>query len=110
MALIEQTSKCLAFLDKVFVDIASFWPRHDASFFASFIYKVMSRRGRTFELNFVHFILTPFGCIVHSDQCKKNMLATVAFLCVSFASEMNCSKLGELLFTEDWRITMFVYR
>lgn len=79
VALIEQTSKCLAFLDKVFVDIASFWPRHDASFFASFIYKVMLRKARTFELNFVHFILTPLGCIVHSDQCKKICLQQLHF-------------------------------
>lgn len=82
VALIEQTSKCLAFLDKVFVDIASFWPRHDASFFASFVYKVMSRKVRTFELNFVHFILTPpLAALFILTSVEKYACNSCIFMC-----------------------------
>lgn len=77
VALIGHTSKCLAFLDKVFHGYCLLFGQDLMPLFASFIYKAMSRTAHTLELNFVHFI-HPLGRNVHFDQCK-NTLAPVAF-------------------------------
>lgn len=97
VALIGQTSKCLAFLDKLFMDAASFWPRHDASFLlASYTQWCVENGAHTFELNFFTLFFTLSVALFVPTSVKKNVLVTVSFYVRALTSELNCCKLGDI--------------